>query len=315
MKGSTLLSMMLLACCFSTAAFAACEPVVRTRGEYALNAGGITTGPSSGSRQGTGLFGPGVSIYVTPRVAVEGDLLLSSQASIGGVGQIAVLPFRDAFSSHCLVPYLTAGGGGDSDYLYEGPTVGGGVKYYNGAGLGLGLDARVMFPQAIQNSTTVLKGTLYMFTVRLLFQPKKHTNENSEVGREATRVVADTANVNKTVAQPEVGATAGTSVQVRSLRGKTSTSDSEASIARADLWEKTFPTTGRSLWVSQIQEKFTTGTTFQTICGQGATCSDAYDSAVSQCKAKGGIRWTLLGPCTDADTQKNQCVTCESQSQ
>lgn len=160
--------------CFSAQSWAACgNRAARTIGEYALSAGVVGTAPSSGSQQGTGLLGVGLGIFVNPRVEVEGDLLFTGQGSIGGAGQIDWLPFRDAFTTGCLIPYLAAGGAGDSDYLYEGPSVGGGFKYYYGSGVGLGLDARAVFPQAIQNSSTVFKGTVYMVTLRLLFEPKK----------------------------------------------------------------------------------------------------------------------------------------------
>lgn len=54
-----------------------------------------------------------------------------------------------------------------------------------------------------------------------------------------------------------------------------------------------------------------TGSTWRTVCGQGSSCNDAYDSAVSNCKARGGTNWKLIGPCSDAREGKNQCVSCE----
>lgn len=160
--------------CFTTPGFAACDKrAVRTIGEYALVAGGAGTAPSGGTQQGTTLFGVGLGVFINSRFEVEGDLMLTPTGSIAGGGQIEVLPFRDAFTTGCLIPYLSAGGAGDSDYLYAGPSIGGGFKYYHGGPVGLGVDARAVFPQVITNNPSVYKGTVYMVTLRLLFEPSK----------------------------------------------------------------------------------------------------------------------------------------------
>jgi hypothetical protein len=157
--------------CFNQLSLAACDKrPARTVGEYALVAGVAGPAPSASSRQGTGLFGIGLGIFVNSRIDVQGDLLLTPQGSIAGGAQIEYLPFRDAFTTGCLVPYLSAGGAGESDYLYAGPAVGGGFKYYSGNPFGLGLDAKAILPQP--NSPTVFKGTVYQVTLRLLFDTR-----------------------------------------------------------------------------------------------------------------------------------------------
>jgi len=154
--------------CLSAKSFAACEHrSIRTHGEYAISVGAAGTV----HQQGTAVFGPGLGIFVNPRVEVEGDLLFTPQASIGGTALISVLPFRgrDAFSTGCLIGYLSAGGAGDSDYLYEGPGGGGGFKYYYRGGLGL--DVRFIAVAPVPNSGAVFKGTVGMLTLRLVFEP------------------------------------------------------------------------------------------------------------------------------------------------
>jgi hypothetical protein len=63
--------------CFTTQGLAACDKVVRTRGEYALSLGAVSPNLSSHFAQGAvGYWGLGLSIYLNSRVAIEGDGLL-----------------------------------------------------------------------------------------------------------------------------------------------------------------------------------------------------------------------------------------------
>jgi hypothetical protein len=92
-------------------------------------------------------------------------------------GQIAVLPFRDAFARGCFIPYLSVGGAGSGALgSFQGPSAGGGLKYYFAGGVGLGLDGRAIFPQVTEfggGAGVPRRTTIYMLTVRLLLQPVK----------------------------------------------------------------------------------------------------------------------------------------------
>ena len=52
-------------------------------------------------------------------------------------------------------------------------------------------------------------------------------------------------------------------------------------------------------------------TSWRTVCGQGDSCASGYDAAVDSCKSKVGITWEIIGPCSDSDGRKRQCVSCE----
>jgi hypothetical protein len=147
--------------------------MLRTRGEYALSVGGMSPNPLNRAPQTAGYWGIGLGLFLTSRVAIEGDAWLPAFdfEHATGAGQVVVLPFRDAYATSCVVPYVEAGGlGSEALGFFGGPTLGGGARYYFGGGLGVGLDLRAVFPQLRPVGTNTI-GTVYMITFKLLLQP------------------------------------------------------------------------------------------------------------------------------------------------
>jgi hypothetical protein len=173
------------------AAFAEHQREDRTIGEgflYGGYIGGLSKKHFGGDTSAMG--GLGVTMYLTPRLGVEGEMAFptrefgpnrfsGSVQPILLLGQLIYLPWRDALEADHIIPYLSAGGGGNlTRGIGTGFTVGAGAKYSVG-GVGLRLDGKVFFTEAQRLGTDALgveppvpaeKMTLFLLSLGVTLQ-------------------------------------------------------------------------------------------------------------------------------------------------